>query len=103
MNCLVVSKLSNLSPPINPPKTKLPKFGKYCIKAEAKIYNSKTNEQVGFVVGFDTVYDIVSTVSETCDINTRRRNLKCGETQVTILPHSSTFNCSGIFFKFNKQ
>lgn len=107
---ITTSKLSNYSyfstkssisvPPCKP--VVIPKWGEYCIKAEADIFNEK-REKIGCVIGYDNVYEIVKTVTDACEFNTRRRKMTCGETNVTILPHNSKFVCSGIFFKyFNK-
>lgn len=101
---IIINKLSNFSYskrtlPIVPPSKPVvvPRWGEYCIKAEADILNEK-NEKVGHCVGYSDIYGIVHNVTEACKVNTRRRKLKCGPTIVTILPKRCIRH--GIFFEF---
>jgi hypothetical protein len=106
---MAINKLSNFSyslrklPVIPPSKPVIvPRFGKYCIKAEADIHD-ENGEKVGSCIGYDDLYGIVKVVTDACELNTRRRRIKCGPTTVTILPHNSNFVCAGVFFCFTKK
>lgn len=89
----------------DPPSKYAPplEMGSYCICAEANMYKKDEDKtKVGNIKGYDDSMEILEVVRETCERNVERRNWRCGETTVIILPNTEkSFVCDGIFFEID--